>query len=339
MYFWGRKGFASEGRGWLEAALRQVESLPAVEGEMARSRLAARGKALTGLALELTALGDMIAARRYAEDGARILRELGDRRRLAFALLIVSLSARHLNDPVVALASGRESVALLRALRDKWGLASVLGSFATVVASAEHDFVTARSYLEESVRLFDEIGAKQASASPLYGLGLTAYLQGDYEAARAAYQESLSICVENGIRPRANMARSGLADVAWQQGKYEEASRLYREAIAEWQQMGNPGGIARCLECITFVFMNQARTEPRGDRPAQLRRAARILGAAQALREQVNSPMTPYEQPEYDRELASLREEVDETSLASAWAEGRAMTLGQAIAQVFEKED
>ena len=49
--------------------------------------------------------------------------------------------------------------------------------------------------------------------------------------------------------------------------------------------------------------------------------------------------MTPYEQTEYDRELASLREELDETSLASAWAEGRAMTMGQAIAQVFEKDD
>ena len=201
MFFWNQKGFASEGRGWLEAALRQVESLPAAEGEMARSRLAARGKALAGMALELITLGDMTAARRYAEDGARILRELGDRRRLAFALLTVSLSARHLNDPVVALASGRESIALLRALRDKWGLALVLGSFATVVASAEHDFVTARSYLEESVRLFDEMGAKRASAPPLYGLGLTAYLQGDYEAARAAYQECLSVSIENGMRP------------------------------------------------------------------------------------------------------------------------------------------
>jgi predicted ATPase/class 3 adenylate cyclase len=337
--FWNQKGFAGEGRGWLEAVLGRVESLPAAEGELARSRLEARGRALAGIAFELTALGDMTGARRYAEEGARILRELGDRRRLAFALLIVSLSARHLNDPVAALAAGRESVALLRALRDKWGLANVLGSFATVVASAGHDFGTARSYLDESIRLFDEVGAKRASASPLYGYGLTAYLQGDYERARAAYQECLSVSIENGIRPRANMARSGMADVAWQQRKYQEALKLYREAIAEWQQMGNPGGIARCLECIAFVFIDQARTEPQADRPVPSRRAARILGAAEALREQVNSPMTPFEQPEYDREVASLREELDETSLASAWAEGRALTMGQVIAQVFDKDD
>lgn len=339
MFFWNQKGFASEGRGWLEAALARVEALPAAEGEMARSRLAARGKALTGMSMELTAMGDMTGARRYAEEGARIQRELGDRARLAQALFIGSMAARGLNDPVAALASGRESVALLRALGDKWGLASVLGSFATVVASAEHDFVTARTYLEESVRLFDEIGAKQASGAPLFGLGLTAYLQGDYEAARAAYQKSFNICIEYGIRHRANMARSGLADVAWQQRKYQESLRLYREAIKEWQQMGNPGAIGRCLECIAFVFVNQTRTEPQADRSAQFRRAARILGAAQALREQVNSPMTPYERTEYDREVASLREVLDETSLASAWTEGRSMTMGQAIAQIFEKDD
>lgn len=337
--FWQQKGFASEARGWLEAALGRVEALPPAEGELARSRLAARGKALAGVAFELTALGDMTAARRNAEEGARILRELGDRRRLAYALLVVSLSARHLNDPVGALASGRESVALFRALGDKWGLATVLGSFSTVVASAEHDFITARSYVEESVRLFNEIGAKQASSSPLFGLGFTAYLQGDYEAARAAYQECLSISTENGARPRANMARSGMADVAWQQRKFQEAARLYREAIAEWQQLVNPGGIARCLECLAFVFMDQARAELPAGRPAQFRRAARILGAAQALREQVNSPMTPYEQSEYDCELAGLREELDEASLASEWDGGRALTMGQAITQVLEQDD
>jgi len=63
-----------------------------------------------------------------------------------------------------------------------------------------------------------------------------------------------------------------------------------------------------------------------------LSRAARLLGAAEALRENTHLPMTPYERPEYDQHLAAIREHLDSDAFSVACAEGRRMTLEQAIA-------
>jgi hypothetical protein len=63
--------------------------------------------------------------------------------------------------------------------------------------------------------------------------------------------------------------------------------------------------------------------------------AARLLGAAEALRESINSHMTDDERVEYDREVSALRAQMAETAFVSAWAEGRAMTMEQAIAEAL----
>jgi hypothetical protein len=42
--------------------------------------------------------------------------------------------------------------------------------------------------------------------------------------------------------------------------------------------------------------------------------------------------MTAFERMEYDREISDLRANMDEAIFAKAWAEGRDMTMEQAIA-------
>src|SRR6185295_1368723 len=60
--------------------------------------------------------------------------------------------------------------------------------------------------------------------------------------------------------------------------------------------------------------------------------AARILAAAERLREDVGSPPAPNERPGFDRRIAAVQEAIgDEGAFARAWAEGRAMSLEQAI--------
>jgi len=55
------------------------------------------------------------------------------------------------------------------------------------------------------------------------------------------------------------------------------------------------------------------------------------------LRENINIPMNPPEQVEYDREISDLRANMDEAAFAKAWAEGRALTMEQAIEYALEK--
>jgi len=49
------------------------------------------------------------------------------------------------------------------------------------------------------------------------------------------------------------------------------------------------------------------------------------------IRDIINIPMNGMEQAEYDREIANLRAGMDENSFKNAWAEGRALTMEEAI--------
>lgn len=57
------------------------------------------------------------------------------------------------------------------------------------------------------------------------------------------------------------------------------------------------------------------------DQPEQ---AARLLGAAEALRERIRMARTAAEEPLYRETLDRLRRDLDEERIREAWAEGRA---------------
>ena len=54
-------------------------------------------------------------------------------------------------------------------------------------------------------------------------------------------------------------------------------------------------------------------------------RAARLLGAAQNMREHIGALLPTVEQPDYQQALGLARDQLSEAAFAAAWAEGRAM--------------
>jgi hypothetical protein len=60
-------------------------------------------------------------------------------------------------------------------------------------------------------------------------------------------------------------------------------------------------------------------------------RAARIAEAAQAIRETIAVQQMPYDRAIIDRYLADARAETGEAAWKSAWNQGRAMPLDDAI--------
>src|SRR5262249_55578929 len=76
-WFWEERSYLSEGRRWLEGALRPTNE-PA--------RTAARAPALFAAGVLAAMLGDLVAARARLEESVAIWREVGDKRGLALAL-------------------------------------------------------------------------------------------------------------------------------------------------------------------------------------------------------------------------------------------------------------
>ncbi|HEX9922142.1 MAG TPA: hypothetical protein VGD99_05735, partial [Anaerolineae bacterium] len=66
----------------------------------------------------------------------------------------------------------------------------------------------------------------------------------------------------------------------------------------------------------------------------------RLFGAAEILYENSVVRLEYADQVEYDRNVAVVRAQLDEATFAAAWAEGRAMTLEQAVDDAMtEKPD
>lgn len=61
-------------------------------------------------------------------------------------------------------------------------------------------------------------------------------------------------------------------------------------------------------------------------------RAAQLLAAAEAIREQANAPMMGHERAEYDAAMAALNERLEPATLESAWTDGRRLTTDEAVA-------
>jgi hypothetical protein len=89
-----------------------------------------------------------------------------------------------------------------------------------------------------------------------------------------------------------------------------------------WQDIGNRGAVAHEVESFAAIAITKEVPQ----------RAIKLLGAAEALRERSNSPMTDFERIEYDQMVAQVRSLLDETEFDQLWTEGRSLTMEQAIA-------
>lgn len=91
---------------------------------------------------------------------------------------------------------------------------------------------------------------------------------------------------------------------------------------AVFRETGYKWGIALCLKGLAGIAATQRQSV----------RAAWFFGASEALREVIGIPLRPVERAPYEREVSVARAQLAEQVFAAAWAEGRAMTMEQAIA-------
>ena len=221
-----------------------------------------------------------------------------------------------------------ESLALARKIGDKRSKGYSLGILA-VVKLRQGDYGRAVELCKEGLDLHREVGDKWGTATYLSILGQLALGQGNYKQAMALCNESLALFRAIGDRWGIAYSLLILGNVELDQGDYEQALLLYRESLALYQKMGVKRDIAKCLE--RFAEVAGAK--------GQLKQAARLYGAAEALREAIGSPIPPSSRDDYDRSVTAVRAELGEEAIETAWAEGRAMSMEQAISYALEEGD
>jgi tetratricopeptide (TPR) repeat protein len=220
-----------------------------------------------------------------------------------------------------ARARFEESLALYRQVGDKQRMVNSLYWLASMFLN-QGDATTAAALLEEGLKLAREVGYKVGQADCLRGLCEVALSQGDPAAARTRAEESLGLLREIGGRDD-QIASSliWLGRVETRQGNYAAARACYEESLALTRKGDFKEEMASGLEGLAGVVAAQGK-------PAW---AARLWGAADALREAMGTPIPPVYGADYERSLAAVRAQLGEKAFAAAWAEGRMMTPEQVL--------
>jgi hypothetical protein len=324
--FWYMRGSFTEGHGWVEGLLALAQAPRAAgvgAGDSARARDRAEddgGAGAPGGEGTPRASGVSAAAR-------------------ATALVAASNFAWVQGDDARALAAVEEGLALAQAVGQPAGLAADIALYTLgQLAWDRGDLERATAYMEESAAQLRAVGELGFAAVCLAVVGLIVLDQGDLERATAYLQESLTLARREGAAFAAGAALAGLADVARRRGDLVGAEALGREDLLLRQRLGMPGYLAKGLD-------NLALTAAAAEQGARAERAARLLGAAAALRERVGAAGALHERVgapqglrrrgEIERAATTARSALGEERWAAAYAAGRALTLEEALAEAL----
>ncbi|MBC7814975.1 MAG: AAA family ATPase [Burkholderiales bacterium] len=212
---------------------------------------------------------------------------------------------------------------LSRELGDKVNIAWLLIFLGyTMMSEIEAAFTT----VEQGLSLFQELNHKPGIAQTLNIIGELARFSGDDDRAKRAYEECLVVSQETGETRRIRFMLGNLSFLAQHEGDYERAQELAEQSLVLAIELNNRLDIADVLAGIAGIMGVTGEPE----------RAARLLGTWEAVLEQMGAVTQPVNKPEHDRHIADVRAQLDPTIFDTAWLEGRAMSLDQAVASVLE---
>jgi tetratricopeptide (TPR) repeat protein len=171
----------------------------------------------------------------------------------------------------------------------------------------------ARSQAEEALTLAHDLGHRVATAMALNELGEAARYDGDYDEAGARYAESLLLWREMGNRSDVPRLLHNLAYVALHEGDAARAAALFHESLNGFRVAGIERGVGETLAGLAAVAAVSGRPLA----------AARLWGAAEAVREAGNWGLWPADQREYAHYLPRARTAADAGAFDRAWEDGR----------------
>ncbi len=316
--FWYARGHIREGRGWLEAAL---------EKDGGRASTAARAKAVNSVGWLAVDQADFDRAEAAAREGINLSGKERTKGSLAADFRdMLGMTARIRSDYERAKELFEESLVLNREAGNKRGLAFSLFNLGEVASDrGEHE--RAKELFEEAGALCRELGDTRTLPKYYFNLGNEYLLQGDPQRATELLEEAVKLLAQ-GRTGGLNNALDKLGWAALMRDEHERAKALYTESLDLSMGLGDKWVAVGAVEGLACAAAAGAEAE----------RAARLFGAAEALQEAVGGQHMPEEAALREPYLATARSRLDEASWEDAWAEGRTMSMEQAMEYALSEE-
>ncbi|MGH2534693.1 MAG: ATP-binding protein [Thermomicrobiales bacterium] len=312
--YWQIRGHFSEGREWLDGAAERAR------GETSLAAL--RAKALYGAGWLALEQGDQRAAAAHGEASLAIARDQDDRLGMAKAFGLLGWIAHRETDYGRARFLLEDALACNRAIGDADGIAGSLNNLAVVTMEAGA-FDHAGALFAESRAVFETLGNRRGAASAIDNLSVAVYCQDDIEQAETLALQALDVFRALADKRGMAIALDHVGKCARRRGDRARSWSVHQESLPLRQELGDRRGLAVWLEAVGALIAAWRCPEP----------AARVLGAAAALRETMGFPHFAHELLEHEPVVAGVHAALGPDRFAAAWAEGRVMPLEQAIAE------
>ncbi len=250
----------------------------------------------------------------------------GSKRERASGMYAAAMLAIFQGDYAAAKGLLQESLALHREIEDPATAARVLSAMAWL-SIQQGQYPDAEAPARESADYARATGDRRLLLASLGNLAIALHRQGQWAAARELLEQALAVARELGTPWELGNALHELGRVECDEGHHDLARKHFAEGITILHGLGNPPGVVDSLE--GFAGVAAATVESL--------RAARLWGAADALRQQIGSARSVDESIAYERQVKPVRATLTAEAFDQAWEEGRAMTLDDAVRYALDE--
>ena len=216
-------------------------------------------------------------------------------------------------------------VAIARDANDAEALAYGMLGLGSVALSTGDLEVAGRLH-DEMEPMFRDLGDNWGIAASLTGRALVSLAGGDVATANTLLLESEAVTRRAADMFMLSAVLISQSLVARLQGDIERAETLVLEAIdlvATWRDVWS---VVLAMTALAGLAARTGRTD----------RALRLFGVAEAVREQMSVAVSwAVWRDLAEQDQAELRASVDPGTFAMRWAEGRAMTIDEAVAEAL----
>jgi tetratricopeptide (TPR) repeat protein len=190
-----------------------------------------------------------------------------------------------------------------------------------LIAVNQGDVEMGRRMFEQTLEIRDRLKDPQGTGDLLNNLGYIARLNEDYDAAESYFERAVKEYQDHGDLLGSVRVMMNMGELKMEQGDYSGAKGFVRGSLVLCRKIDSRWDYADLLELMAAVQHGYGRGDD----------AARLLGAASAVREELGAPIPPAEAAIYDERLLQVRKSLGDETFDALWDEGAQMGLQQAI--------
>ncbi len=312
-WFWQIRGYAQEGRNWLEPLLAN-QRIPETTQE-----IALRADALNAAGNLAWSQGDYAPGLTFLEECLQLYLQVGNTFGQAFTLNSLGLIADERGQRDDAISLFGEALALFQTLPDKNWVAVVYDNLANV-AVRRQQYYQAITLYEKSLEIQHTAGNHQSVAGTLGNLGFTLYLSGNLSRALELMEASLAMFDELGEKDGMAFVLSNLSELVYEHGDRQRAIALVRQSFALAREVGAQRTIWLVLDSAAVFAFNAMFL-------LRLHASWRWL---QSWENNCRRRDPSWALNRYESLFAALETTLGQTAFSQAWQQGRTMTLREA---------